>query len=172
MKWITIIALIALIGCSPAQRLNRIYVNYPDLRPVSEITIDTVYEEHIVYRDTTVYVTLTADTVYAEAEIIYLPGKPVEIRPAILTAETDYAKAQTWIEQARLRLQLTDKDTTLLVQLDSAVKEARYWRQIHETDKIVVEVIKVPEFYRIMTFIGMGMIFMILAVLLIRWRIK
>jgi len=172
MKWAAISLLIILAGCSPANRLNRIYTKHPELRPVSEITIDTVYYGTIIYRDTTIYINLPADTVYAEAEIIYLPGKPVTIQPSVLTAETDYSKAQAWIQRTRLRLQLTDKDTTLLIQLDSAVKQAEYWRQIYETDKTVIEVVKVPEFYRIMTFVGIGMIVMVFAILLIRWWLK
>ena len=160
-----IIVLIVLAGCSPATRLNRIYTKYPEWAPKDDTIVTIEYRDSLVYKDTAIYVTLPADTVYEQGEIIYIPGDPIpfRIKPNPLIAETDYAKAVARIDYMTLKLQLTDKDTTLLLRLNNAVRESYFWKNKYEQVTKTVPTAKIPKFYRIMTWVGVGLILMLLV---------
>jgi len=115
-------------------------------------TIDTVIvikdSVHIEYRDSLIPYALPPDTVeitHIDSIPITLPG-PV-IKTDTMIAENDFCIAYSWLtlyqRVMQRHLQLETKDTTLMFQLDSAVKESKYWHNqyttITEKQKIIVK---------------------------------
>ena len=170
IRLIILIGLFIVIGCSPITRLNRIYTNHPELQPRDTVITLIVTRDSIAYRDTTLFIRLPGDTVTISGEVIYLPTSPIEvkIRPDTLSAETEFSQASAWIQEMRLNLQLIDKDTTLLIRLDSLTKEVYYWKEEYEKVVTTVKEKHLPKFYEIMTWVGVGMIGLLLLGIIFR----
>lgn len=170
MKWSVVLITLLLIGCSAPARLDRIYNRNPELRPHDTTTTVTIVRDSIVYKDSVVFVRLPADTAYISGEVVYLPTKPneVKIRPDTLFTETDFAKASAWITQMRLNLLLIDKDTTLFIRLDSLTREAHYWKEQYNETITTVKETHIPRFYDIMTWVGVGMVGLLIGAVLFR----
>ena len=80
--------------------------------------------DSIIYKDTTIYITIKGETHHDSILI----ATPVSINTEKLRSETPLAWAEAWIEDSYLNLNLTQKDTTILTRLDNAIKEAYHWR--------------------------------------------
>jgi len=162
---IILLLLIASMACSPQKRLTRLYTHHPELFDTDTVTI---IKDSTVYVDSIVEVHLPADTVHVQGDVVYVPGKPMQITPRVLRAETEYSKSTAWIERARLNMELIDKDTTLLIRLDSLQKEVFHWRDKYENKTTVVEVQKTPKFHLIMSYVGIGIVFVLIALIVLK----
>ena len=147
---------LVLFGCSPAARVSRIYAKHPDVKPQSTVVYDTIRLDTIIYRDTTISITLKSDTVYTEGDIVYLPGDSeiIRVTPKVLILESQMAKARSWINYNKMYLTLMDKDTTLYFRLDSALKEAKHWERVSKDTNTVVETHFKTNWKRIVNWVG------------------
>lgn len=111
--------------------------------PVVEIKDSIVYKEKIIIRDTIVTIKLPADTIQTEVQI------PVIRVLAPVTVESKYAKATASIDfvKEKIRLVLIQKDTEIQIRIDSAIREAKYWRDRYVKDhqKVIVNVPYTPK---------------------------
>ena len=126
-------------------------------RVIKEISVkdSIVYKEKIVYKDTTIFKYLPGDTVYKET-IVYVDKATGLINSKKLFAFTSLAEAIAWVYNGKLFLNLTQKDTTIEIRLDSAIKEANYWRERYQNNNTVVtkEVTKSPWYMKVLAWIG------------------
>lgn len=144
MKYLIIILLGLLItSCSP--------------KIIKEVvTKDSIiYKEKISYRDTTIFRYLPGDTVYKET-IVYVDKATGLINSKKLFAFTSLAEASAWVYNSKLFLNLIQKDTTIEFRLDSAIKEASYWKEKYQNSNTVVtkEVTKSPWYMKVLAWIG------------------
>lgn len=142
-----------LSSCSPSKRIQRLYTNHPELAPTNSIETIIETKDSIVYRDTTIYEKLPSDTVWEKqkAKIIYRNGK---FNSDTLKASSIFANSMAWVKESHLNLKIWDKDTTLQIQLDNALKESYYWENKYTYDKQVITERYVPKFWKITGLIG------------------
>ena len=122
MKRILFIFILAILaGCSPTKRLARLLERYP-----MEPTVDTVYRDTTIYRDTIVTRYLpgesTVNNVYVE-----VPGT---LPDTVIWAETSLAWAAAHLNSNHLGLELIQNDTLFKWKLDSAL--------VHKIDTIII----------------------------------
>lgn len=120
------------------------------------VTKDSIiYKEKISYRDTTIFRYLPGDTVYKET-IVYVDKATGLINSKKLFAFTSLAEASAWVYNSKLFLNLIQKDTTIEIRLDSAIKEASYWKEKYQNSNTVVtkEVTKSPWYMKVLAWIG------------------
>lgn len=144
MRYLLFIFILAL-GASCATQ-KRCYRKYPPQTQIerrdSIITRDT-----IVYHDRVVKDTIQADTVFTEREVIRL--EKINIAP--LTAENTYSVAKAWIENRRLKLELTTKEQVIERLLRNAERDAQHWRErylVEKETKVITET-KIPKIYKL-----------------------
>ena len=123
MKTILVILIAVLFtGCITQKKCLRKF-------PPQIITEKEVITE-IIYRDTTIYVHIPADTVYAENIIFKTPdGWQTEL--SVLHAE--YAKSSAQVVNGTLKHELLQKESELERVIANAVKE----QSTHTTEKVV-----------------------------------
>jgi hypothetical protein len=117
------------------------------------IVADTVrivtVRDSIVYRDTTITVVLPGKTVYDTVRIP-CPPPPPEFIPDTAKAETTLSRAEAWFSYPFIKLRLIQKDTTITFRLDSALRNAYYWKSEYEKIVNIVPVKKpIPSIYKI-----------------------
>lgn len=120
------------------------------------VTKDSIiYKEKISYRDTTIFRYLPGDTVYKET-IVYVDKATGLVNSKKLFAFTSLAEASAWVYNSKLFLNLIQKDTTIEIRLDSAIKEASYWKEKYQNSNTVVtkEVTKSPWYMKVLAWIG------------------
>ena len=148
MKYILNILLISMIlglavSCSP--------------KIITEtVTKDSIiYKEKISYRDTTIYKYLQGDTVF-KTTVVYVDKNTGLVNSKKLYAFTSLAEASAWVYGSKLFLNLIQKDTTIEIRLDSAIKEARYWKERYQNSSTVVtkETFKSPWYMKVLAWIG------------------
>ena len=160
MRYVTILAVLVLTftGCITQKKCYR---KFPP-------TIDTVKivfsRDSIVYKDTTLYLTIPGDTVWNTVEIPCPPPPPSYI-PDTVIAETEYAHARAWLDHSFIMLVLIQKPTDLEWRLDSAIKESHHWKELYIKESAVIKTI--PLLYRIALWVLVGMILMIVFLILV-----
>ena len=126
-------------------------------RIIKEVSVkdSIVYKEKIVYKDTTIFKYLPGDTVYKNT-IVYVDRLTGLVNSKKLFAFTSLAEASAWVYNSKLFLNLIQKDTTIVVRLDSAIKEATYWKEKYQSNSSVVvkEVTKSPWYMKVLAWIG------------------
>ena len=137
--------------------------------PVTEIIIKDSIREVTIYRDTTIYINLPADTVYKKDTIIIKNGY-FYIAP--MYAETNLATAKAWISHNKLSLMLADKDTTLEVRLENALKTSQIWEFKYKNEKQTVQVKYVPKFWKVTGWIGIISVILIIMYIVTRFYFK
>jgi hypothetical protein len=173
MKKLLLLFAVVLFSCSPQKRLNRIYSTHPDLKPTDKIEVVEKERKVIVYRDTVInvpvleYVTRT-DTIY-ETMRIEVP-RNVTIHTDTLFIESDLADAWGFIDANELNLGIKDKDTTLHIRLNNAIKESSYYKSRLEEKTTVVREKYVPRALKVFTW--SFFVLLILIGLYIFYRIK
>jgi len=134
---------VALIGCSP--------------KVIKEtITKDSIiYKEKISYRDTTIYRFIQGDTVF-KTTVVYIDKNTGLINSKKLYAFTSLAEASAWVLNSHLYLNLIQKDTTIEIRLDSALKEASYWKEryLNSATVLTKETFKSPWYMKVLAWIG------------------
>ena len=130
LLWLLLLAAVMFFFPSCATQ-KRCSMKFPP--KVEVIQKDSIYEI-ITFRDTTIYIQLEGkivtktDTVYVQNGVILNK----EIR-----GESKFATAIAGIAKNKLYLRLTDKDTTLEIKLNNAIKMARYFEMKFNTEKKV-----------------------------------
>jgi hypothetical protein len=150
MKYILIILLaFLLLGCVTQKRCNEKF-------PSQSFTKDSiVYKDKLVYKDTTIYVPIPGDTVYKDT-LVYVDKFTGLVNSKKVYAFTSLAEAIAWVSNSKLYLTLIQKDTTIEVRLDSALKEVTYWKEkYHSSSSVVVkETVKSPWYMKVLSWIG------------------
>ena len=82
---------------------------------------DIMYHDTVIYRDTTLYVTLPPDTVHGSDTMLIIDQIAVTIDTMVL--ETDYAIAWAWVAGSRIHQRLAHKLTVLELRYDSLLQE-------------------------------------------------
>lgn len=128
MRLCILLFVILVSGCATQRRcLTKFPPQTIIERTDSIITRDTVIYKDIVIRDT-----ILADTVFKE-KVINVP-KELTILP--VEAENNYARAKAWIENSRLRLQLTQKEQVIQRIIENAEKQETFWREEYYKERI------------------------------------
>jgi len=142
--------------------------------PVLADTVKVVsYRDSIVYRDTIIQVFLPGDTVIrTDSVVIPCPPPPPEFVPDTARAQTHLSEAKAWFDYPYIRLQVIEKDTTIFQRLDSAIREAYYWRDSYEQITAVVEKKKIPVIYKVALGAWIGVLIFIVFVMVINSIIK
>lgn len=131
-------------------------MKYP---PVADTVVTVITRDSIVFQDTTVYITLPGETVI---DSIVIPCPPMaDYIPDTARAETDYALAEAWYDPPKLMLRLDQKASTLEIRLDSALREAYYWKDKYEKINTVTPVKFIPIIYKVALWMVIGMILLI-----------
>ena len=133
-------------------------MKYP---PIADTVVTVITRDSIVFKDTTVYITLPGETVI---DSIVIPCPPMaDYIPDTARAETDYALAEAWYDPPKLMLRLDQKTSILDIRLDSALREAYYWKEEYEKIRIVEPVKYIPIIYKVSLWMVIGMILLIVV---------
>jgi hypothetical protein len=104
--------------------------------------------DSIVFKDTIIYIHLPGSIIIDSVQIP-CPPPPAGYVPKKAFAETSLAIATAWWEYPNIKLQLVEKDTTIVLRLDKAIKEAYYWQTLYEKVHITPAPVKyIPDFYK------------------------
>ena len=161
-KLTVLILIVALASSCVTQR--RCLQKFPP-----EVKTDTVFYEvvrdSIVYRDTTIILTLPGQTVI---DSIFIKPGVVETSPVVL--ETALARAEAYYRTPKVYLKLIQKDTTIQVRLDSALRDAYHWKaQYYEIlAQTLIKEKYIPEIYKIALWLVIGIAFSFIAYMLVK----
>lgn len=125
-------------------------------------TIDTV--ETILIVDTTIYVRLPADMVVDSILVEVEPDYSSEV----VSAKAEYGSARAWINDGKLRLQLTMNDTLIAYRIDSLALVNT--KTITVEKERVLEVKKVPPFYKATLYIAILLFVLVLCLFFLALR--
>lgn len=118
--------------------------------PPSTDTLQIVeVRDSIVLKDTTITVTIPGEVVI---DSVFIPVElPPTYKPDTVFARTELAESFAYINRnGLLRLHLTQRDTTITLRLENALKEAYFWRSEYERVKVTPPPVKfVPKIYKI-----------------------
>ena len=121
MKKILLFLLISclFISCRTVTKVETKYVTKDSL----------VTKEVVKYRDTTInyVVPPRQDSIQSIGQIV---NKKLNILP--IHVQNDFSLSTAWVEENRLHLLLSQKDTTLKFRLTNALKEATYWKELYQ----------------------------------------
>ena len=131
------------------------YTRYP-------VSVDSIYKyvtkDSIVIKDTTIYIHLPGEVVHDSIEIPCPDPGPAYI-PKRVTAETSLARAEAWFQFPNIKIELIQKDTTIIQRLDAAIKEAYYWKSEYQKITVKPEPVKfVPAIYKIALWLWAGVL--------------
>ena len=163
MRLILIAAIASLtLSCASEKRCLR---RYPP-----GTSVDTVFHEitrdSVIYRDTTIVITLPGQTIL---DSIFIRPGIIETSPVIM--ETDLARAEAYYRTPMVYLKLVQKDTTLLLRLDSAVRSSSYWKS--QYFRIINNQVRrekyIPDIYKAALWGWIGAILLIILVLALRF---
>jgi len=153
MKTISLILLVFIITSCASQK--RCYTKFPP-----QIKTEYSVKDSTVYRDTTIYVKLPSDTVN-KTDTIFITESGGELSFSLDTLKTasNYATAYTWITPTLKRhLTIQDKDTTLLIRLDNAIKERNRFEQLLKVQEFKAPPVKFCSFWSKLKFLLIGIL--------------
>ena len=140
---IILLVLVALAGssCATQRRCSRKFPPHSDTIKIIHV------RDSIVLRDTTVYIKVPGE---ADADSIVIPcPEIINYIADTARAETSLAKAKAWWQYPMVRIELTQKDTTIEIRLKDALKEAHHWRSEYEKiTKVPAPVRYIPKIYK------------------------
>ena len=125
--FIILIIGILLSGCCTQKRC---LTKYPP-ETIIERSDSIVFRDTIIYKDRVIRDTIQADTVFRE-KTIKIP-ESVIILP--VEAENKYARAKSWIENRKLKLQLETKSQVIERIIKNAEKQEKYWMDRYIKEK-------------------------------------
>ena len=139
---------------------------------VTEVQTDTVTKiitnTEIEYRDTSFNIPVPPKIIYREKPV-YIAKGLVNSDPLIL--ETDLCKSISQVQNSKLTAELTQKDTTIRVELKNALVRELHWKEkyIKETNRQTVKVTENSNFAKltIKVFFGLVIIVILGAVYLV-----
>ena len=128
---------------------------------------DTVTQETVTYRDTTLYVMLPADTVRDSIPVM-LPCPQPELSTSRVSVRNRYANAQTWIANGKLHIDLQMNSASLAITIDSLA--ATKTKTVTITKTVIVKEKYVPPFYRAMLFVSIFLAVLFVLIIVISLR--
>lgn len=129
-------------------------IHYPGRNDT--IRIETI-RDSIVIKDTTIYIHLPGQTVH-DSVVIPCPEIPGYV-PKRVYAETQLAKASAWWSFPNIKLELIQKDTTIVKRLEGALREAYYWKTEYEKINHTPAPVKfIPGVYKIALWLWVGVL--------------
>lgn len=162
-----IIGLCFLASCVTARRCLE---KFPPVVSIDTVWQTTVARDSIVYRDSTITITVPAEIIRDTIEIETEPGL---FSSDTLTVETTYAKASAFYRSPSIHLELIQKDIFFQQKLDSVIRLENHWRDsvitiTHNTASVIKSV---PTIYKIALWMWVGaIIFIIFAFILKRFN--
>lgn len=135
----------------------------PKITPTVIKKDSIVYKEKLVYKDTTIYKYLAGDTIN-KVDTVWINKWNGLVNSKKIYTFTSLAEASAWVYNSKLNLKLTQKDTTIEIRLDSAIKEATYWKEKYQNNNSVVikEVTKSPWYMKALALFG-GLCFIVIG---------
>jgi hypothetical protein len=164
---IPLLIVLAISSCVTQKKCNQKF-------PPNVVTFykdSIVIKDSLIYKDRIVPYKIPGDTVWQEKPI----PVPVELKVDPVYADNTYASAKAWIENARLKLQLTQKDQVIMFKLDSADRVAKHWesRWQNERQTITLPPVKyTPKFWIITGCLFMGSLLAVIAYIILKFFIK
>jgi len=124
--------------------------------------------DSIVLRDTTVKKKVPGE---ADADSIVIPcPEIINYIADTARAETSLAKAKAWWQYPRVRIELTQKDTTIELRLKDALKEAYHWRSEYlKITKVPDPVKYIPKMYKYAMMFSLVMIFTVILRIVLKF---
>ena len=155
---------VSLSGCFATK--NRCLRLYPPISSVDTVVFETV-RDSIVMKGTTIYVKLPGETLI---DSILIPQKPGIIHSDTLVLETAFARAEAFYMTPRIHLNLIQKDTTLQIQLENALRESYQWKAKYTEilNKEVVQVKYIPTIYKIALWGWVGCLLLFIMTIVLR----
>ncbi len=155
-----------LAGCVTQKKCN---TKYPS-------SIDSIYKyvtrDSIIIRDTTIYITLPAETVHDSVKIPCPDPGPAYI-PKKVFAETSLARAEAWWQYPNIQLRLTQKDTTIEERLRGTIIERNHYKSLYEKLSFKPEPVKyVPKFYKYCTLGFFASVIIFAVKIYIKYKVK
>ena len=129
-------------------------------------SVDTVTivekRDSIVYKDTTIYVKLPVEI---RIDSIEIPSPEVKnYVPDTVRVETSLAIAKAYWKYPNIKLSLVNKDDSLKIKLDNAIREAFHWKSEYQKITVTPQPIKyIPTIYKISLWLWIGVILTILG---------
>lgn len=130
--------------------------------------------DSLVYRDTTIYVPVQGEIVRDSINVPCPPALPsttLRMTPDTAFAETDLARAKAWYSKQKVHLELEQKDTTLQLQLDNAIKESFHWKSEYDKAKIVQPLKYIPGVYRVAFWLWIFVFIVIGLFLVLKYKV-
>jgi hypothetical protein len=161
-KFLTLIILgILSVSCVTQKRC---FNKFP---PGNDSIVYVTEVDSIVIRDTLVLVDIWTETVYDTVEIPCPPPPPF-YKPKPAYAETSLAKASAWWDYPYIRLELIQKDTTIEIRLESAIREAYFWKTEYIKIKETIKVKYIPNIYKIAFWLWIGVFIAIIGYIILK----
>jgi hypothetical protein len=169
MKTIWTIIVLALFASCATQKICQ--RKYPP-QIITNIKDSIITRDSIVYRNRIVHDTIPADTIKTE---IQLPAtsdpKLINLKTEKIHLENDYASADAWIENWKLKLELRQKDTVINRILLNAEIEKNHWMEMYYKE-VIKEKSKpekyIPKFVKIMAWAGGVLIFLLIGFIIMK----
>ena len=138
--------------------------------PVSDTITVVTTKDSVIYRDTTIYIKIPG-AVQVDSILIPCPSvQPGVFIPDTAFLENQFSIARAWYRPPNIQLRLIQKDTTIAFRLDSAIREAHYWKEQYTQVTQTVTKKHIPVLYKIALWAWIGAIIFVLALILIRRR--
>lgn len=128
MKTIYILLFVVLISGCCTQR--RCLTKFPP-QTVIERSDSIIIRDTVIYHDLVIRDSIRADTVYKERIV----KVPVDLVVLPVEAENDYARAKAWVENRKLKLELTQKEQVIIKIKTDAIKEVTHWQALYQLEK-------------------------------------
>lgn len=157
-----ILVVFAVTSCATQKRCSRKFPARPDTIKIIQV------RDSIVLRDTTVYIKVPGE---ADADSIVIPcPEIINYIADTARAETSLAKAKAWWQYPRVRIELTQKDTTIELRLKDALKEAYHWRSEYlKITKVPDPVKYIPKMYKYAMMFSLVMIFTVILRIVLKF---
>lgn len=152
---ILLLILVSLSGCFATK--NRCQRLYPPVSSSDTIIKETV-RDSVVYKDTTVTVTIQGEIIHDSIPFqVYVPKN---IRIDTARGETEFAKAKAYYSAGAIHIILEQKETDLKIKLNNAIKESYQWKEKYQKiyNQKVTEVKYIPVIYRIAFWLWIGVL--------------
>ena len=147
------LAILSLLSTSCSKRWCN--THYPSN---ADTVLKELVRDSIILKDTTIYVSIPGEIIRDSIPIPCPDPGPAYI-PKRVYAETSLARASAWWQYPVIKLELIQKDTTIIQRLDNAIKEKYYWKTLYQKITIKPEPVKfVPGFYKFCTFCFIGLL--------------
>lgn len=165
--FIAVVILLVLSGCVTQKRCN---LKFPP--QVTTIVKDSiVYKETTVYKDTTIYIKLVADTIIDSTFVTINKGL---VNSKTVKVKGIYADATGQVINSVLIVKLFEKDTTLQLKLDNAIRETNSWKEKYNS--IISKEVKTTNhmnlFQKIFFYIGLIVTLMGIGYIVFKFILK